>query len=77
MVGEVVIYPNPVSYAFTLQSDEVIETLEIYSSVGKLIKQLTLNTAKITIDISDLSSGGYLVKAVSKNGFFSKQLFVK
>lgn len=52
------IYPNPVKEYFTIDTNDQIEQVEIYSTSGKLLK--TVKSKKI--NISDLAKGNYLVK---------------
>jgi len=65
------VYPNPANDAITLEI-ESLESVEIYSMAGDLIK--TTATSVNTIDISFLASGNYIVVARDSKGknFFSK-----
>ncbi|MDC0015217.1 T9SS type A sorting domain-containing protein [Flavobacteriales bacterium] len=57
------IYPNPVNEMFTI-SGVNLERAEIYTSTGKLVKSISLNTIN-TIDVSELSNGVYVVRVIS------------
>jgi hypothetical protein len=64
---EISIYPNPAKdmlYYQVLNADGN-ETLEIYSIYGTLVRQSKI-TEKGNLDISDLSSGIYLIKFKQK-----------
>ena len=50
-----VVYPNPSSGVFTIESDEEIIMIEVYNSIGAL----KLTTSKNEIDLSRLISGLY------------------
>ncbi|TDX84133.1 T9SS type A sorting domain-containing protein [Epilithonimonas xixisoli] len=52
------LYPNPVKQHFTIDINDQIEQVEIYSINGQLLK--TVKSKKI--NISDLAKGNYLVK---------------
>lgn len=68
------IYPNPAGSILNLESSSQIERIEIYSQDGKLAyTELGPNTA---IDISELKSGFYIIKASSAAGS-SIQKFIK
>lgn len=56
-------YPNPVENIFTLSGIN-LETAQIYTTTGKLVRTITLNTIN-TIDVSDLKDGVYILKVTS------------
>ena len=58
-------YPNPVTNSFQLGSNRTIETVKLYNITGRLLKTFKLNA---NYDISDLSSGIYIVKVDSESG---------
>ncbi len=74
------IYPNPCDDQLVLQGMEqnIPQVLEIYDMSGRLQKTINTsgNSAIVTIDVSDLSAGTYVI--VSANGIVpSFQRFVK
>ncbi len=66
------IYPNPVNNLITVNSQEPIHKVEIIDINGKLIKTISNNSKKTTIDVSDLKTGIYFVKADSESFKFIK-----
>jgi len=66
------IFPNPSNGHITISNINNIElkTIEVYSVLGKLVKQvqLTQNSSKINLDLSKFNNGIYLVKLLSNNG---------
>jgi len=56
-----ILYPNPTSSLLALNSDKEYD-IEIYDMAGNKVMALTGNT----IDMSDLSSATYIVKALDK-----------
>jgi hypothetical protein len=60
----VTVYPNPADDKLWIKvSDGSLLTAELYTSVGRLVRQIKLNAFGETIlDISDLQNGIYLVK---------------
>ncbi|WP_166461196.1 T9SS type A sorting domain-containing protein [Flavicella sediminum] len=59
------LYPNPVTSAFQLSSNETIESVQIFGINGSLLKTFK---AAASYDISDLASGVYFVSSNSDNG---------
>ena len=75
------LYPNPTSTVINIFAENKLEIPESYSiinSVGRIIESKTLiTTDDLTIDVSGLSQGIYLVK-LSKNNFETKTIpFIK
>lgn len=60
-------YPNPVNDFLTIQSQETVESIDVYNLLGQIIS----TSNKISdgkIDLSALNSGIYLVKATFEGG---------
>lgn len=63
------IYPNPSSDFVTISSDQRIETVEVLTLEGKVVKTSVANgVAEIKIDMNDLPNGLYLVKVKNTGG---------
>jgi len=73
-VSKVVLYPNPVINSLSVSSNEGIEKVEVYSLAGVLVKRVEADVK--TIDMSNLSSGSYLVKVYSNQGV-DNELIIK
>ena len=58
---KVLISPNPASSFVTIEAGEAYDTVSVYDALGKRVVQRTINKL-ITLDISGLQSGIYLVK---------------
>jgi hypothetical protein len=74
------IYPNPATDTVRLEnlSDFAIETASVYDVNGKLVAQFDLDNKQInTLDVSNLTSGVFMVKVVGKDASAVKQLIVK
>jgi hypothetical protein len=69
------VYPNPANSNLTIANIESTDlNIEIMDITGKVIKQQALNGAsKITLDISNLSSGIYFIKIGSEFKKFIKK----
>jgi hypothetical protein len=71
------IFPNPANNFITITSKELnqISQVLLIDINGKLFK--TINNQFNNINISDLNSGVYFVKIISKEGLISNSKFVK
>ena len=68
------LYPNP-NNGNTLYFNTTKEIqVNVYSILGKLIKNETVTIEKKNIDISTLSNGIYLLKITSENKSITKKL---
>lgn len=68
------IYPNPTDSIFTLESQQPIEKVELYSMQGQLIRSFTKQE---TYDVSDISKGLYFVKISATSGISVKSLVIE
>ncbi|MCE3228263.1 MAG: BNR/Asp-box repeat protein [Bacteroidetes bacterium] len=83
-VSGAVIYPNPASRHATVLIDmknEAAVDIEVYSTIGQLMKSSKTNTQigenNIRIDLSNLSTGIYLVSIKAGNAVSTKKLIVE
>lgn len=67
------IFPNPASEVVTVKSIESIESLEIYSLEGRKIQSSTITS----INISNLSSGIYLLQVKTESGKTGTKKIIK
>ncbi len=56
-------YPNPASSILNLSANNQINSLEFYNHIGQLIFTKEVNTNLGQVNVSDLSTGVYVVKA--------------
>ncbi|AXT53266.1 T9SS C-terminal target domain-containing protein [Aquimarina sp. BL5] len=54
-------YPNPVVDIINISGETAGKTIKMYNTIGVLVKEVVLQESQNTIDISDLSSGIYIV----------------
>lgn len=72
-LNKVILYPNPVETKFFISApNETITSVEIYNSLGKLIKKQ--DDGSRTINISDLEVGIYFVKLYSNDASVLKKI---
>ncbi len=69
------IYPNPATNNITIEIQQKSE-IEILNINGQIIKTIDNNDAKTTIDLGNLSSGVYILKAKTDKGIAIKK-FIK
>lgn len=71
---KVVLYPNPVTSELNISSpnSKTIEKVSVYNLVGQLVKNVGGNHK--SIDMSDLSSGTYLVKIQTNEGVIDRKI---
>lgn len=67
------IYPNPSATLFSITSNEIIKSVEVYSLDGKLI----LETKENKVDVSNLQNGLYIIKVTTNQNGVGTKKFVK
>ncbi|MBA5629641.1 T9SS type A sorting domain-containing protein [Moheibacter lacus] len=60
-------YPNPVKEVMNLKNASSILQVEIYNLAGKLVYTKSLNAKQAALDLSQLSSGVYVMKITTEN----------
>lgn len=76
---EVKVGPNPTSdYIYiNLASDFPEGTIQLYNTIGALVKNINIDANKITIDVTDLNSGAYIVIIRQQNTTINKQIVIQ
>lgn len=62
-------YPNPAQNAININSQNTIDTVEIYNMLGQLIQTVEPKSIQTIIDVSDLAVGQYLMKVGMGNTY--------
>lgn len=62
---DIVLYPNPASREFYLESSEPLTHYQLYDLQGKKLREAQLEAKSNPIDISGLQKGVYLVKIIN------------
>jgi hypothetical protein len=70
------IYPNPAANILNIESEISIEKVALYNILGQEVISKSPNTELVTLDVSSLQSGVYIVKT-SINGNVSSTRFIK
>ena len=71
--NKIQVYPNPVKDVLNIKSDLGVKNVEIFSLDGKKLKQ----TNQSKINVSQLSSGVYIIKTMNDKGNVETQKFIK
>ena len=66
------IFPNPVKDVLTINYDKAISQIDVYDVNGKLVK--TFTTVNGTINVSDLSSGVYMLNIQTEEGLVVRKI---
>ena len=74
--SKIKLYPNPTSTSFSIDAQEIVEKVSIYNLLGQEVISKITNSQQVTIDISSLNVGVYVVKATI-NGIESTSRVVK
>ena len=64
---DVKLFPNPANESISIEADNRIDNVEIYSVDGKLCWSSTPNQSEVKLNISDFKSGLYLVRIQSQD----------
>ena len=70
------LYPNPAVDILTIESPQQA-IAEIYNTQGQLVKTVTINDDKTTVDVTAFSSGFYVIKMKTDDGVTAFKKFVK
>lgn len=66
--SNVILYPNPAQNQLTIEAKTVIEKVTIYSLLGQEVLTKETNIDKVTLQISELQNGVYIVKTTTSEG---------
>jgi len=56
-------YPNPVSNELTMTANENITSVSIFNMLGQEVRTITPSSLEVSVDMTNLTSGTYFVKA--------------
>ncbi|SKB43611.1 T9SS type A sorting domain-containing protein [Alkalitalea saponilacus] len=75
--GDIAIFPNPVQNILNINAAEVISAVEVFNTVGSLVVSSVENSTEVTLNMSNLPGGIYLVKLTYADGTIAVQKVVK
>lgn len=77
-IKAIAVYPNPVSKYFMITSPQVsIDEVEIFNSVGQLVKTQKLTQTNNIINIEDLAAGTYYLRIYNEGQFLKSDKVIK
>jgi hypothetical protein len=70
---DIQIYPNPAASSINIQTSEKA-SIKIINMKGQVIKNIYNVAHNAKIDVSNLTNGIYIIKAISEKGITTKKL---
>jgi hypothetical protein len=68
------IYPNPTSDILNISANTVINNVSVYSLLGQEILNIKSNENQVSINISNIANGVYIVKSTINGSIVSKRI---
>jgi hypothetical protein len=76
VASKVLVYPNPTTDYIMISGIDSEAKAEVFSITGQKIKEVKF-TNEITLSLSDVTAGVYLVKISNKNSSITKKIIVR
>lgn len=74
---ETMLFPNPASSTITIRSDELVTSLKVYDLKGRVLIASEIAGNSIDLDLTQLSSGTYLIEVKLNSGYCSIKRFIR
>lgn len=75
--NEAILFPNPTNGIVNVSTKEVIDQVIVLDLLGRELQNVNSNTNLVEIDLSNYTSGNYILKVVSKNKVSSFKVIKK
>jgi hypothetical protein len=75
--SNITLYPNPVVNTLNISNAENISRIVICNMMGQVVRNLNNTENLVSINLSDLKSGIYIIKLMNEDGTSSVQKFIK
>ena len=72
--NSITLYPNPTNSEVNISSENIINSVEIFNSLGQRVYQEKINSNTKTIDISSFLNGVYILGVNTENGVIRKKI---
>lgn len=73
--NDLAVYPNPAAHTIHIDNQHTIQQILMNDVNGRVVKQVTFdNLASVSVDISDLPAGVYLLTVQSAEGEITKKI---
>ena len=71
------VYPNPAKETLFISGTEYGASIQLYSSLGVKLIELSHFSDQTSMDVSMLSAGIYLLKIQYQNGVFEQKIIIE
>ena len=71
------VFPSPASDLLNIVADQRITELKVMDMTGRTVLEQKPGTERVNLDVSDLNSGSYIVRARMEDGVYQVRSFVK
>lgn len=73
------VFPNPANDIVTITTNETLKSVELFDINGRMVKSVDFksNAVNNQVNVSDLSSGIYMMKIASDKGTVTKKLIIE
>ncbi len=72
--NSITLFPNPTSMDVNISSENIINSIEVFNSLGQKVYQTNVKAKGKTIDINSLSKGVYIIGVNTDKGYSRKKL---
>ncbi len=72
--NSITLYPNPTNTEVNISSESIINSIEIFNSLGQRVYYSVVNSMEKTIDISSFTNGVYILGVNTENGVIRKKI---
>jgi len=76
LIRKINIYPNPVSDYLFIKSLVYVESIDMYSNIGQLIKNIGVYGFENKLSVNNLKPGLYYMRIKTKEGVISKKIVI-
>ena len=70
------VYPNPTSGTINIESVSNIDELQVYNIYGALVATVNVSGKRRVMDVSNLTSGTYLIQLHTDSGVITKRIII-
>ncbi len=72
--NSIILYPNPTNKEVNISSESIINSIEVFNSLGQKVYQVKVKQKEKTLDISSFSKGVYIIGVNTDRGYIRKKL---
>jgi hypothetical protein len=72
--NSITLYPNPTNKEVNISSESIINSIEVFNSLGQKINQTNVKQNEKTLDINSFSKGVYIIGVNTDKGYIRKKL---